>query len=113
MTPEAEEEVDGSIEESVSCFRAESRICGPDCVAWVTHPPEDKGRLSFTQRHCLDLSSRERTARHITIIAATLAEFFKMNKTAAADRQRKEAMGDAPKGGPFGDPFPLTPKVNP
>lgn len=113
MDVESEEEVDNSIKDAVDCFRDRGRICGPDCVAWVTHPPDDKGRLSFTQRHCLELSSLERSARHTTIIAATLAEMYKKSKTASADQQRKENMGDIPKGGPFSDPFPVAPKMKP
>ncbi len=113
MEADSEEEVDSSIKEQVDCFRDRNRICGPDCVAWVTHPPEDKGRLTFTQRHCLELSCLERSARHTTILASTLAEMFKKSRTAAADQQRKDSVGDASKGGPFADPFPLSPKVNP
>ena len=108
---EREEEVDTGIQDAVDCFRDRGRICGPDCVAWVTYPSQDKGRLSSTQRHCLELSSLERSARHTTIIAATLADMYKKSRTAVADQQRKDSMGDTPKGGPFSDPFPVAPKM--
>ncbi len=110
---DSEEEVDDSIKDQIDCYRDRMRICGPDCVAWVTHPPENKGKLSFTQMHCLMLSTAERTARHVTLMAMVLGDIYKKNKTATADQQRKDAMGDNTKGGPFSDPFPITPKVQP
>lgn len=102
---ETEGEV-GSVEEKLYCYRDKDRICGPECTAWITNPPTDKGPLEYTQRHCLILSSAERTARHVTIIAATLAESEKREKVAEQDRQRLQAAG--PTGGPFGtNPFPV------
>jgi hypothetical protein len=109
MKLEPEVEVDASIKEQIDCFLNSGRICGPDCVSWVTNPVQDKSRLTFTQRHCLLLSSLERLSRHITIMAGTLADIHSKSRTEAADRQRKEAMGNVPKG-PFADPFPLSGK---
>ena len=102
---EAEEEVDGSVKEQIDCYRDASRICGPDCVAWVTNPPVNKGGLTFTQYHCLLLSTAERMARHVTGIAAALANIHTKAKTDAQDRERKDAMSPV-SGGPFSDPFP-------
>ena len=109
MGDEEVEEVDDSIKEQIDCYRDAKRICGPDCVAWVTNPPKNKGGLAFTQHHCLLLSAAERTARHVTGIAAALASIHTKAKTDAQDRERKDAM-NPPSGGPFSDPFP-SPKV--
>ncbi len=103
---EETEEVDNSIHEQIDCYRDKNRICGPDCVAWVTDPPANKGSLSFTQEHCLLISAAERTARHVTGIAAALHHMHNKAKTDNEDRQRNEAMG------PFASPFPSKAKVS-
>lgn len=107
----ATEEQVPQLTEELYCYRDASRLCGPECTAWVSNPVEDvKGRQTFIQRHCLLLSSTERMARHVVILAGVVAELSVRLKVDAQDKKRAEAMGG---GGPFANPFPINPKDKP
>lgn len=92
------------------CFINEVRVCGPDCMAYTTHPVRSKAgssALSPEQGHCVLLLEADRIGRNSTVLTKTV-----IDATKAIKLQRQDAQRDAntPKpAGPFSapiNPFP-------
>lgn len=94
---------------SLDCFIDATRICNASCMAYVTSPRGDPKELNQQQGHCALLLFGERAARHLTVLASTLASSEGRRKTAEQDRQREKSMAPT---GPFASPFP-TKKTEP
>lgn len=56
------------------CYKDNSRVCGPDCMAYLTNPPTDRDYINQAWSRCLLLVSSHRTGKHLTIIAASLGK---------------------------------------
>ncbi len=79
--------------EELYCFLSEVRACNASCMAFVPHPHPSKGELAGVQLHCAVLTSLERTARHLPIIASVLSATASQKSIAAADRIRRANEG--------------------
>lgn len=78
--------------DSLFCFLDNKRVCGPDCMSFVTFPKRGKdSELSDTQAHCELILSTERVGRHIAIIASVLVDGQRKQKTKELDEQRVKA----------------------
>lgn len=111
-TEELPEEVDKTGLEQMMCFMDAERICGPDCMAFLTFPRRaNSSELSEMQSHCTFLSSADRIGRNITILAAALHATSIRNKTKDMDDKREHAKGTATQQGPFAQP-PASPFPN-
>ena len=76
-------------EESRSaCFINQERICGPDCMAYLTAAPEGKAYMGENWAHCMILINLDRTGRHLTILANTNSSLFSLKRNEVADGQR-------------------------
>jgi hypothetical protein len=51
-----------------ACFLDQSRICGADCMAYLTKPPEGQAYQGEQWAHCHLLVNVDRTGRHLGII---------------------------------------------
>jgi len=56
------------------CYKDNSRVCGPDCMAYLTNPPMDKEYMGQPWSQCLLLVNAQRTGKHLVIIAAALSK---------------------------------------
>lgn len=91
----------------VFCFIDHGRVCGPDCLGFMTHKADMKNtELDDNQRHCILLVNSDRLARHAVVIASLFATVEKKKRTEAQDRRRVE---NTPKPGPFAAPAPVSP----
>lgn len=80
---------------TVYCFLQEERVCGPDCIAFMSRPA-DGNQLDPQQRNCLVLVSGERLARHATIGVKVVSDLFTFMKRADADVRRTEQRPPTP-----------------
>ena len=55
------------------CYRDMSRQCTAECVAYLVFPPQDKEYVGQPWARCLDLLSKHRLAKHVTILASLLS----------------------------------------
>lgn len=63
-------------EASGGCFKDQTRVCGPECMAYLTTPPTG-GRYTGQQwARCLVLVNSEKSAYHLTILANEVAKHF-------------------------------------
>lgn len=95
-------------EDKVYCFVTADRVCGPDCMAFLTQAPlkQKNGELDDNQRHCSLLINADRLARHVVILTSIFASSEKKKQVAQQDQERKE---NTPKPGPFAGPTPTSP----
>jgi hypothetical protein len=78
--------------DALFCFLNPKRVCGPDCVSFVTYPKRGKdSELNDTQAHCELILAAERASRHVAIIASMMADGQKKQKTKELDEQRSKA----------------------
>jgi len=105
-TEELPKEVDKTGLEQMMCFMDAERICGPDCMAFLTFPRRaNSSELSEMQSHCTFLSSADRIGRNITILASALHDTARRAKTKDMDAEREKAKGPpATQLGPFATP---------
>lgn len=95
---------DETREDTLLCFLTPDRMCGADCMAYVTFPrTASSSELSEHQAHCILLSSAERVGRNITILASDLVKTSRRQRIAAADKAR-EASTPKPPINPFPKP---------
>lgn len=71
-----------------ACFLNQERICGSDCMAYLTAPPEGKAYMGENWAHCMVLVNLDRTGRHLTILANNSASGLNLKRNALADEQR-------------------------
>lgn len=76
------------------CFVAPDRMCGPDCMAYLSR--EADVPIDPQQRHCLILVSAERLARHVSIGVKVASDIMSLMKTSDADRRRTEQRPPTP-----------------
>jgi hypothetical protein len=76
------------------CFIGEERVCGPDCMAYMSSPADVP--LDPQQRQCLVLVSADRLARHAVIGVKIVGDMLTFVKQANADVKRTEQKPPAP-----------------
>jgi hypothetical protein len=94
--------------ERVYCFLDRERVCGPECMAFLTHPRQsNSSELSDLQAHCTLLTGMDRLGRNITIIASTLTGKARSEAIKEQDTIRERNTPKADPLGPLGSPFPI------
>lgn len=71
-----------------ACFINQDRVCGPDCMAFLTVPPTGNAYQGENWAHCMVLVNLDRTGRHLTILANNDSSLLSMKRNALADQQR-------------------------
>lgn len=95
--------------EKIFCFMDSNRLCGAECMAYITFPRASKAtELSEAQQHCSLLMAADRLGRNTTIIASLLSEGERRRHRAQVDAKR-EANTPRPDG-PFAQPTSPFPK---
>lgn len=83
---ELPDELDDDHEKNgLNCFLNDSRVCGPDCMAYTTFPSESP-YLTAEQQHCSALVGMERLGRY----AGGLLQLFKKRDADERRFQREE-----------------------
>lgn len=71
-----------------ACFLDQARICGPDCMSFLTKPPEGPAYLGETWAKCHLLVNVDRVGRHLVVLADIQNRVFRMREKEAADTAR-------------------------
>jgi hypothetical protein len=53
----------------LTCFLSENRVCGADCMAYLTAPPAGKDFQGQQFAHCMVLVNIQRAGKHLVVIA--------------------------------------------
>jgi hypothetical protein len=69
------------------CFKDKTRVCGPDCMAYITRPTGDDYR-DQQWANCLLLVNSHRTGKHLVILADAVSKQAQKAATALADAAR-------------------------
>jgi hypothetical protein len=70
------------------CFMDHNRVCGPDCMAYLSDPPEQADYRGQQWANCMLLVNAHRAGKHLTIVAQVVSEFTQKSKAHAADQAR-------------------------
>jgi hypothetical protein len=70
------------------------RQCGPDCMAYLSKPPDSP--LDLQQRHCVVLVGVERLSRHAVIGVKVISDLVSLVKTIDQDRKRTDQRPPTP-----------------
>ena len=73
-----------------ACFKDQQRICGPDCMAYLTHPPTSPYYEGEMWAHCHVLVNHDRIGRHLVIVANTLGRLGSQSARSHAEAQRNQ-----------------------
>lgn len=72
---------------ALNCFQDRARVCGPDCMAFITPPPtEDYRGQQWAQ--CLLLVNSHRTGKHLVVLADSVGRHLQKTSQALADQAR-------------------------
>lgn len=55
------------------CFLDQGRPCGPECMAYLTHPPSGPDFQGQQFANCLLLVNAHRTGKHLVVLARDVA----------------------------------------
>lgn len=80
-----------------ACFFNQDRVCGPDCMAYLSSPPSGKAYVGENWSHCHLLVNIDRTGRHLALIHQEISTLNIDMKKRQADATRP--MPPSPKGG--------------
>lgn len=85
------DKMDNDARNGLVCFLNPGRVCGADCMSYLTFAlPSKTSELGPQQEHCLLLSCAYRTSKHAIIHAKTasqiLDELKRNNAAMAAER---------------------------
>lgn len=77
-----EKEIDEDLDQKTSgngliCFKDITRLCGPDCMAYLSAPPQGKTYMGAQWANCLLLVNSERVGRHLTVLTQTVSEYIR------------------------------------
>jgi hypothetical protein len=82
------------------CFLNDERVCGAECMAFITFPKQsDNSELGKQQAHCALLNNADRLGRNVVIAVSMLARAEKKKRSAEADQKRSNQF-DPHKHGP-------------
>jgi len=95
LEPTTEAVDDAVPQPMVYCFIRDERVCGPDCIAFMSRPA-DSTHLDPQQRNCLVLVSGERLARHAAIGVKIAGDMLTFMKVSDADNKRTEQKPPTP-----------------
>jgi hypothetical protein len=56
------------------CFKNMDRPCGPDCMAYLTHPPTDKDYTGKQWANCKLLVDGHKVAKHLTLLTTEMRQ---------------------------------------
>ena len=70
------------------CFFNETRPCGPDCMAYLTVPPQGKTYLGVQWAQCHILVNVDRAGRHLTVLTQHADTFVRATTGAKAPEVR-------------------------
>jgi hypothetical protein len=73
--------------DTLLCYRDSARVCGPDCMAYIT-PPNGPDYQGQQWAHCLMLVTAHRTGKHLVLLADAVGQQVKKSVTALADAAR-------------------------
>ena len=88
---------EGGVVKGGACFLNQSRICGADCMAYLTNPPDGKAYVGANWAQCHLLVNMDRTGRHLALIHQEINTINTNMKKRQADATRP--MPPSPKGG--------------
>jgi hypothetical protein len=71
----------------LNCFQDAKRVCGPDCMAFITPPHGDDYR-GQQWAQCLLLVNAHRTGKHLVILADSVGRHLQKAGQALADQAR-------------------------
>jgi len=92
MTDVTDEDREGI--EQLYCFLGSERVCGADCMGFITFPKRsESSELSELQSHCGLLQNIDRAGRNLVILAGTLVSNSKASKRDKQDAAREAGMG--------------------
>jgi len=84
------------------CFFDDGRVCGPACMAFVTHPKVAAGsELSKQQAKCVLMHSAERLGRNLVVLTGAIAGLVKDQQRKDADTKRQQQVVSSPFTSPF------------
>ena len=89
-TNQAEEDVNAIPEGKLFCFLTPERLCGADCMAYLTTPPNTPDHVGQQWPRCLLLVNAERAGKHLVILASTGKELIAAKR---AEERAKKAPG--------------------
>lgn len=69
------------------CYRDAHRVCGPDCMAFIT-PPQGPDYIGQQWARCMLLVNTHRTGKHLVILADAVSQQTKKAAVALADAAR-------------------------
>jgi hypothetical protein len=72
-----------------ACPFDQTRICGPDCMAFLPQPPEGRAYLGENWAHCHLLVNADRVGRHAAIAANELSALRKALEDSSAEAERR------------------------
>ncbi len=73
------------------CFVSD-RLCGADCVAYLTEPPKGEDYAAGEPwTHCLLLVNAQRVGKHLVVLASQGRDLLKHNHVKSADDARAKA----------------------
>lgn len=81
--------------QGLGCFLDRSRVCGPDCMAYVPpiEKPESVDYIGKEWAKCHLLINVHRTGKHISILTITANELLSKVRSYFADKQRNDQTG--------------------
>lgn len=74
---------------------SQTRVCGPDCMAYLPQVPEGKDFTGEQWAHCMLLVNAHRAGKHLVILANVTSEIGKeqAKSNAAATRSQRAPGG--------------------
>lgn len=58
-----------AIKPRLHCFNNVDRVCGPDCMAFLTTPPRGQDYVEKAWAHCHVLVTQHQMGKHLVILA--------------------------------------------
>lgn len=71
-----------------ACWLDQHRLCGPDCAAFLTKPPDGVAYQGEGWARCLLLVNADRVGRHLVIITQITDRLERQRRTEVADQKR-------------------------
>lgn len=79
------------------CFLNPDRVCGSECMAYVS-PPDGPDYRDQQWANCLLLVNAHRGGKHLVVLASTTGELLQRAKNEAADQARNRPGPPSPTG---------------
>jgi hypothetical protein len=86
---------DDDVRSGLLCFLDRDRVCGPDCMAYLSDPPAQPDYRGNQWASCMLLVNVHRGGKHLTILAQVASDFTQASRAHVADQARKSQMPPA------------------